>query len=575
MEIMNYSKVSKKLNKYSQSYIFIGVVFLVFIGLYASPDWQPSGEAYAKWKGAAMLREYAEFPATSVPLFYTLYLQIFLYFDFPYSVQIEHIVTTLIAFLSINYFLKQHVSSFSALLFSLAWGLLLWEFESGGRLLGISFMLLYLGSNSSFYSKGLFPAFLLVACLFEPAYIFVFGLHLFFNLYKGVTSTSTSLSFDYKQLLVLLITISIFVFSASNQLKKPYNNAFLLEYPWSPIELKGSFNVSALHITTSRLVIKDTDPKDLYKQDWFFTYPIYFGDSKNLFEAIIKYPKVFLNISLENLYSARHIPFRLLFGRDLLELMQPKVLRIIIFLSVYVFLAISLFYILFGAYRTKHIRFYFLALGSIPIILALSITNVFFRYSMVLFPLFLYVMANFNIYFSNYIGIKWISKNKVAIRASSVFTAISVIILMYSIKSINLDYTNNPYYLKGADFDYSFTSSGKGILTAIDNDTRILTPNEGWVKSFSNANFDNIFSLFILPPFLDDSNKVNSFINGLDQIWIPKYLRVEHASISTQEYLRYKLHLLPFENSYREYGFTKVEVPKYGSIYYKKLRVLE
>ena len=80
--------VSKvKINFYTP----IVVLTILFFGLFIFTNWEPSNEVYAKWQSAAMLQKYGDFPVPSMPLLYTLYLQIFLLFDFPNSVHFEHI----------------------------------------------------------------------------------------------------------------------------------------------------------------------------------------------------------------------------------------------------------------------------------------------------------------------------------------------------------------------------------------------------------------------------------------------------------------------------------------------------
>ena len=72
------------------------------------------------------------------------------------------------------------------------------------------------------------------------------------------------------------------------------NNIYQQTDPFAPIELKGALNVSSLQYVSDYLTKRDTDQKEWYKQDWYITYPLYFGESKNLYEAITNYPFIFL-----------------------------------------------------------------------------------------------------------------------------------------------------------------------------------------------------------------------------------------------------------------------------------------
>jgi len=76
-------------------------------------------------------------------------------------------------------------------------------------------------------------------------------------------------------------------------------------------------------------------------------------------------------------------------------------------------------------------------------------------------------------------------------------------------------------------------------------------------------------NFYISPPFKNDNGETINFLTELDEIWIHSGAKIKRSSISTQEYLRYKLHLFPFERKYKEYGFKKVDIPNYGKIYVK------
>jgi len=561
--------------------LFIGILFLLYIGLFAPPEWQPGLEAYSKYGVSGLLKKYGDFVVPSAT-FITLYGRLFMFFDFPLSVQIEHIVTTLIALFSINIFLKNYVSNSIALLFVLAWAPSLWEFESAMRLLGISFCILYLCSTSKIFSKGIFPLFLVIACLFEPAYIFILVFHSLFNFWKLIRERKVFIFSHWypKQVFSFVIIILVFAVSITKQSDGDYsdmdaydNNIYQFTYPYSPIELKGALNVSSLQQVTDFLSKRDTEKQNWYKQDWYFTYPLYFGDSKNLIEAITNYPHIFLKYSMMRIYGGRFIPIQLLFGEYLPYIDSLYSIRNIYTIMIYLLIALGVFNLFLDSVKKRDYRFIFLGIGIIPIILALSLTHIRFRYAFTLFPFILYLMANSGLGLIKVRALNTFFGENVKKLSSYIIVVISVVLMISTLSvkgSFNISRHNNPLLLFGPANQFSYIRDGLSLFDGIDEKTKILSMEAAWIKTFSKANFDNVYELLYLPPFSDNSGETLKFLKNLDQIWISNHMRGKRASLATQEYLRYELHLLPFENNYLQYGFTKVEIENYGTIYYKE-----
>ena len=544
--------VSKvKINFYTP----IVVLTILFFVLFIFTNWQPSGEVYAKWQSAAMLQKYGDFPVPSMPLLYTLYLQIFLLFDFPNSVHFEHIFTTLIATSFIFYFVKKYTGIVPAFIFCLAWFPVLWEFESGSRILGIAFLLHHMSSDSNLFSRGFFPLSLVLASLFESAYVIILVLYFLFYLYSILRS-----EFKFKfelwqkfQLIFILLMGCLVLFSTLNQSDKDYNNAYQFTYPFAPIDLVGSMNVSSLQIVTDQLSKKDTPKEDWYKNDWYFTYPKYFGDTENLASAVIKFPKIFINHALIQANRLRSTPSMLLFGPHIKSLFKEKYQRAILFLITY-FIFLYLLYNNFKYSSKKDLFFYFFG-GGVPILTALLMTHISFRYVFVLFPMVLYLIVNLKI-------------KEHYLKKSHIFILISVLTALGTYGNLYSQVKNQNY---NSENSFNYSEDGPALLNRVSKNTRLIsTTDAAWIKSFSNADHGNIYELLYLPPFKEDNGETINFLRGLDEIWIDKGTRIKRSSIATQEYLRYELHLLPFEKKYTEYGFEKVDVLNYGSIYVKK-----
>ena len=107
------------------------------------------------------------------------------------------------------------------------------------------------------------------------------------------------------------------------------------------------------------------------------------------------------------------------------------------------------------------------------------------------------------------------------------------------------------------------------ILEGVDQEnTRILTiSNPVWALGLVDLRLDGIHTLYLFPPFADDSGKVEAFLNDLDEIWVSKYDTEGPYQVSTQTYLRYILHLKPFLEENIGNGWIRKDIENFGIRY--------
>ena len=107
------------------------------------------------------------------------------------------------------------------------------------------------------------------------------------------------------------------------------------------------------------------------------------------------------------------------------------------------------------------------------------------------------------------------------------------------------------------------------LLESVDlENTRILTPSDSmWALGLANLRLDGVHTIFILQPFKDDSKDVEKLLNNLDEIWINKYDAIPSYAVSTQSYLRYKLHIEPFLEKKIGNGWVRKNVKNFGHRY--------
>ena len=193
-------------------------------------------------------------------------------------------------------------------------------------------------------------------------------------------------------------------------------------------------------------------------------------------------------------------------------------------------------------------------LGLLPCVMAILLTHTSFRYAFVLFPIFLYLVIN--------------AKHPAWFFRRSYFLVLISLVTVFSNYGYHLLKKKDLNHDFAQTFDYS--KNGQDLLNRASENKRILsTRDAAWLKTFSPASYENVYEIFYLPPFKDDTNETINFLKELDEIWINKGSKIKKSSISTQEYLRYELHLMPFEAKHEEYGFRKINILNYGDIYVK------
>ena len=111
------------------------------------------------------------------------------------------------------------------------------------------------------------------------------------------------------------------------------------------------------------------------------------------------------------------------------------------------------------------------------------------------------------------------------------------------------------------------TAAYKELLKDIDANTKVLALEDSWLKAYTKLNLDDIYSVLMMPPFPDKTGKVERTLNGFDMIWVNDAWTKEAPSVSTQMFLRYRLHVEPFLKKAVSRGWTVTKVNGYGKKY--------
>ena len=377
---------------------FLACLGILIVATYvlAPRFWEPGGESWKNWVSARILRETGGFTELHHGPLYNLYLQLFLFLDYPLSLNLEHTLTRLFANTAVFLLLRKFLPSVPALLLTCAWIPTLWSVEAGARVMGIGFLALYLRTGKhAIMNRGYLPAPLVSAFLCDQAFAPFFLGHVIgvvlerrFNREPLITAAfalrrETIPAVIVKSALVALLALAIFFQSPRRD-----NNVYAFDYPWTPVSTKIILPLGFFQWGNWRYVMQNV-PKDQWiYQDWYFTHKEVFGGASTLLQAARNKPAFVLGIILENLRGTIQLPFLFVFGFGL------PVRSGFLFAS-WILLSVGLY----GVFRyciTNRLQslFFTIVLGTMGVIAGLSLYVVSPRFFVVLLPVGLIIIVH-------------------------------------------------------------------------------------------------------------------------------------------------------------------------------------
>ena len=556
----------------------MGNVAIIAIAVYflAPSGWEPSGESLKNWDSARVFRETGGFPVLHHGPLYNLYLQVFLCFPYPLSIQLEHAVTHLATYTALLALLRRFLPHWPSLLLLCAWIPALWVVEGGARVAGMGCLALYLAKPfDSPWNRGWLPVTLLCAALFDSFYIPFLGGHAIgtaiLRYWRGQpvwTRPQQLEPVERGPWLARATLIALTIATATFQSPRPDNNVHAFDYPWSPVPLKNVLSAGSLQVGNWKYVMRHYPESEWKFKDWYETNAEAFGGATTLTEAIRNNPELYLrNISTEFKGIIAILPNFLIGFRDI-----PA--RRILFPLLTLLLGLCAYWMLrWFRSRDELAKAFSLAAGMAAATVAYSLVYVSQRYMMPFLPLGLLAAVHVGTSLRS-LGplarLRPLTELAYPEKASALtigaLCAIAVLVFTAS-QPYPWDreggyLQRNPYELRGQLWQVR-----NPLMESLGRGKRILALEEPWIRSFGDVDIDNVYHLLYLPPFKDATGDTERFLNTLDVIWVSDTLLRPVASIGTQTYLRYKLHLEPFLQRVVGEGWTRTDVPGFGQIY--------
>lgn len=583
---------------------FIGFILVI---LFLTPrGWEITGETWKAWKCARILQETGEHSAFSMgPLYYT-YLIFFKLFPYPFSINLEFIVTHLFALTGLFCLLRSKFKKSWAWWLLIAWYPYLAMFESTKYVAGAGLLALHFSLHENHpYKRGLIPPWLALAVLCNQGYLFFWIGHILGEIISLIAK-KTTIQFKFNKILIVKLFIVLFIsWVAVKQSPRPDNNPFMLDSKYYPVPVKSHLNAAFFQMGNFRYVTQHYPESVWMEKDWYLTNTEAFGGAQSILEAIKLAPANVINNFKLNLSDAKNLPPFLIFGMSALSV--PTKEFIIFKLMAILFWIIAITYLFYKNFKQREFSTILsLSLGSMSLLTAMMLTWFNIRYMVQLLPviflLFLYfydltkdlkvdrplnlVSKAFKVFgvvsfFLGFVLSPWYFAQAGLLlllvlsikKRGQLFKDLAVIYLSVIIfTSCNwpnglkdhLSKTFNFNYFLASDSVVSFNRAYSQIFKELEGKNKILSNDSIWMQSFAPVEMNKFTNPMEFPPLptKDEENLLTSF----DAIFINQSWETQKYAVATQEGLRYQKFVRPYLESHPTIKCKPIE--HYGKVCY-------
>ena len=271
---------------------FVALIFLIMLARY-----EPGGESWGYWFFTRLLNERLEFPLLGRSPLYVLYLQLFYWIGYPYSVLVEWAVTSLIVAIALWTFLSLFIDSGNSFFATALWLPFIRMSPPSTQGLGlacicIAFVIRERDDINNRLKYSLSYALMIFAYLFRPTFIVlicVFILWDLLELYKkgGFNTIFATMRPRIKNwpLVIPIILIVVFSMLQSNHL---WNNAYIASTEWFPNDGESLKDASFIQAFSWHYILLQYG--SFVGQDFYYTNKELFSGANTMWDAILANP---------------------------------------------------------------------------------------------------------------------------------------------------------------------------------------------------------------------------------------------------------------------------------------------
>ena len=478
------SIISNKKNLLALPFIITFVVLSMF------SNWEMGGETWGYWYFAQIFKNTGNFIIFDRSPIYVLYLNLFNWLDYPYSVNIEYIFTTSICSYALFLFSRKFLNIPTSLIACCICIPFIQIAEPPVQKLALAFTifsLLIRFNEDNRKAIMISYAFLLIAYCFRQTYLLFILVFLIFDiihLYKQnkILNPRTfipNLNSDWPLILVItLLSYFLLYQSPSN-----WNNVWFTDTTWFPSDGKTMRDGGGLQILNMFYILKTYGT--YLGHDFYFTNKEAFNDAQDFMTAILANPLIFFEMVVFNIT---------IFIPKLLHLLFiPQIDNWIFKVFYKVMITLAIFYGSLKFSLQKGILKFFV--GSCVLLLVLLIIKPSERYFLPAIPIFILASCYYSDVLANILFFKDM-KNKYRYVKKILYNLSFMIILLFlcfsnidkwkiAINNFNIQLNGNNFELL-ANNNFSLKKSFEQLNNLSNHCTGLMALESLFLASFVN-----------------------------------------------------------------------------------------
>ena len=557
--MIEFRNFFEKMKPHSLPLIFLefSIIASMFLG------WEMGGETWGYWYFNRVFNETGDFLIIDRSPLYILYLSVFSWISYPYSVILEYIITTSIVSCALYFLFQRYMGLWLAIFACCIWIPYLQAAEPSVQKLALAFSIFAIilrSTNKNRDTVFLSYCLLLVAYLFRQTYIIILVLYILYDLYCNIFKYKSAFIYpknysSYFYIILLGILILLFLQFQSDS---PWNNVWFTDTEWFPNS--GKTMLSGGGIQAINWIFIQMRYGSFEEHDFYFTNKEIFGGATSIFNAFINNPTEYTRILFHNLI---HLPSQMMEG-----IYFPDTGSKII---VYFIKIITLSGIVYGSLKAvRTANEYLFIFGGLLLACVTVISIPKWRYMMPLIPIFILSANWYGNKITSFLCKKFASTiiNIKKIILEKIF--IIIFMLLFSSASFINWFEINKY----SNYPLESTSMSMGksyvqLSTLIRNCKGVISLEPTFFGAFMSIPLNRIYSIWEIPPFGEFKK---SFYEGLrperiNCIAISSNL-VNTIGMGTNSTTRYKNFIVPYSEFLKSMGAVEVNVPYYGKFIY-------
>src|SRR3989338_2162052 len=570
-------------NKEYKKYIIAGFVVFIAVVLTLFNRWESSGESWIYWFFARIFAEGGGFIILDRSPLYILYLNVFHWIGYPYSVTIEYLITSFITVISIIVLFKRYLGLWLAVFAAILWLPYLQSSEPHVQSLALACSCFAIVARQSENRRVRFAssyALFVLSFMFRITYIIFIFVFLSWDIYKmiqrgGLNALAGTIRPQKADWPIMFVS-GLFVWFVMTQSAHPWNNGWAAPTKWFPGGGKSLPAASVIQDYNTHYI--NAKYGTFEGHDFYFTNQQLFNGAADIKGSILANPKYVIEQLERNVTGIIPVAASLTSANLLFSSISVLSLRAPILL-------IFALTVIYGAFRSaKNESMTLFVVANLLTVGAFVIAVPRSRYMVPLVPILIMSAYWYGSQMQGFMQstIKkilhpdnnnsgsdrrnWVSAilNLLAVPSFLILFSFGAIIWIVLIRNVLNDLQHEKIHVLESRSD-SMKESFQSIIPLIQDCKGIMSLEYTFIGAFMNVPIDNIYAVFEIPPFgkLGDPDYNGLRPDRIDCLLVSNNLMTNPGQ-STNYGIRYQNYIKPYAKHLQDIGATKYDLPQYG-----------